>query len=102
MTTFDKPEIRLLAHLMSELSEEHWCAGWLQDCEYALWADLTGDEVNGIKAWGVSPESREELRLLHELADGWIIWSDTTKGQAFLPTTEWQAHLASIRAFASE
>jgi len=95
MTLKESPQARLLARLMSDLSEDYFCAGWLIGCEYALWADLTGTEVCGERGWGLSEEEKEELRVAHELARGWIIWSDEVRGQVYLPTAEWLAHLAS-------
>jgi len=53
MTLKESPQARLLARLMSDISEDHFCAGWLIGCEYALWADLTGQEFAGERAWGI-------------------------------------------------
>jgi hypothetical protein len=90
----ENPKARLLARLMGDLSEDYFCAGWLTGCEYALWADLTGAEVKGQKGWGISVEEKEELRVAHELAGGWIVWSNEVQDRAYLPTDEWLAHLA--------
>lgn len=90
------PQIRLLHRRMCDASEDHWCAQWFIGCEYALWADLTGNIVNGKKPWGISEEDKEELRLLHELAGGWIIWSNELRDNAFLTTGEWLAHLEEL------
>jgi hypothetical protein len=94
MTLLESPQARLLARLMSDLSEDYFCAGWLGGCEYALWADLTGAQVRGQKGWAISAEEKEELRVAHELAGGWIVWSDQVQGRAYLTTGEWLAHLA--------
>ncbi len=89
------PEARLLARRMSDVSEDHWCAGWFIGCEYALWADLTGaPTVAGKKAWGISDSDREELQLLHQLAGGWIAWPEDSREQVFLTTQEWLEFLA--------
>ena len=88
---------RLLLRLMHDLSEEHWCAQWFTGCEYALWADLAGTEVSGKRPWGISEEAREELRILQKLADGLFVWSDETRGPAFLTTNAWLKHLANIK-----
>ncbi len=80
---------------MSDISEDHFCAGWLIGCEYALWADLTGQEVAGERAWGISEEQKEELRFLHEAAGGWVMWSESSGEKVFLSTEEWLNHLAS-------
>ncbi len=83
---------RLLARVMSGLSEDYFCAGWLGDCEYALWADLTGyEEIAGVKAWGITQEEKDELRLAHEVAGGWIVWGEG--GETYLSNKDWQEHL---------
>jgi hypothetical protein len=88
-----KPEARLLARLMSDLSEDYWCAGWLTGCEYALWADLTGTDVLGEKGWGLEESDREELAVAQELAGGWVRWSGEQGHEIFLTTQEWLDHL---------
>jgi hypothetical protein len=80
--------------MMSYLSEEMWCAGWMTGCEYALWADLTGQEVAGKRAWGIAEEDKEDLRFLHEAAGGWVMWSEDAGEKVFLSTEAWLAHLA--------
>jgi hypothetical protein len=34
----------LLRKLMSGISEDYWCAGWLSGLEYTLWDAVTGSE----------------------------------------------------------
>jgi hypothetical protein len=36
----------LLRKLMSGISEEYWCAGWLAGLEYTLWNAITGKRKN--------------------------------------------------------
>jgi hypothetical protein len=92
--TLNTPAARLLYRVMTGISEDCWCAGWLVDCEYALWANLTGKDVVGVKAWRISVHEVEELRLAHEVAGGWIVWSDERRGLIFLTTEKWLEHLA--------
>lgn len=80
---------RLISRTMSALSEEYFCAGWLTDCEYALWADLMGVPVGSEQGWGITEEDKEDLRLAHDIAGGWVIWSETTGGRVFLSDKEW-------------
>jgi hypothetical protein len=88
-----KPEARLLARLMSDLSEDYFCAGWLDGCEYALWADLTGSVSEDEKGWGISEADKEELRVAQQLAGGWIVWSEEKGETEFLPLKDWLEHL---------
>ena len=87
--------------VMSALSEDFFCATWMYDCEYALWSDLQGSEAGGRKGWGISSSDREELALVHRLADGWIIWSNEEKDLRFLTTEAWLDHLSHHLAEAS-
>jgi hypothetical protein len=91
------PAARLLARLMSDLSEEYWCAGWLIDCEYALWAELTGERLLNERGWGISDEEKEELRLLQETRWRLDYLVGRERWPVFLPMEEWRAHLASRR-----
>lgn len=92
------PAARLLYRVMTDISEDYWCAGWLADCEYALWANVTGEDVAGVKAWRISESEVEELRLAHEVANGWIVWSDERRGPIFLANEEWLEYLAARNA----
>jgi len=50
----------LLRKVMSGISEECWCAGWLHNLEYLLW-----DAVTGRREGICSPEEIEQLKCLH-------------------------------------
>ncbi len=77
-----------LAALMSSLSEDLWCAGWLTGTEHALWKMVQG----GPREWGMGEVSQRQvdlLRLLSEEAEGWIIYG--ANGPHFVPIDEWKA-----------
>jgi len=74
----------LLARLMSDVSEERWCAGWLGGLEYILW-----DAVLGRQKSACSSEEIEQLKYLSEKCGGWIIWDEQSKGEKFVPMQEW-------------
>ena len=74
----------LLRKLMSEISEEHWCAGWLGSLEYILW-----DAVTGKRKDVCSLEEIEQLKYLSEKCGGWIIWDEQVIGEKFVPMEEW-------------
>ena len=46
MSHIDEQKITagLLKKLMSAISEERWCAGWMHGLEYTLWDMVTGVE----------------------------------------------------------
>lgn len=74
----------LLRKLMSEISEEHWCAGWLGGLEYTLW-----DAVVGKRKDICSSEEVEQLKYLSGKCGGWIIWDEQAKGERFVPIEKW-------------
>jgi hypothetical protein len=77
-----------LRRLMSDMSEEHCCAGWLDGTEYVLWSMVQGGDTK----WGfgeVRPESIADLRRLSEAVQGWWRWDDDAGGKVFVPIDEW-------------
>lgn len=77
-----------LAALMSSLSEDLWCAGWLAGTEQRLWQMVQG----GPREWGMGEVTHRQvdlLRLLSEEAEGWIIYG--TNGPHFVPIDQWKA-----------
>jgi hypothetical protein len=73
----------LLLKLMSWISEERWCAGWLRNLEYILW-----DAVTGRREGICSLEEIDELKYLSEKCGGWIIWHEQSRSEKFLPMQE--------------
>jgi hypothetical protein len=75
----DAPPLeRVLAQVMSDYSENNWCAGWLMDLEDTLWDAIWG---------GPSPDvtsDLEEIKALAELTGAWIIWDERTRGKAIV------------------
>lgn len=88
-----------LADLMSDISEDCWCAGWLSCNEYALWgmvADPTAERRYGFGY--VEDEQVAELMSLAQRTGGWIIYFDDAFdpdapvedwGERFIPMAEW-------------
>lgn len=78
-----------LFSLMSDASEEHWCAGWMSGTEIALWKAI--QQYPQPMQWGMRPVDLDTVRKLHDLAlavDGWWMWGDD--GQRFVPLDEWK------------
>lgn len=76
-----------LAHLISNASEDCWCAGWLTDCEHQLWDAATR---SGEFEWGLGVVPRRYLDTLLGLAEAsrhWVVWRDG--GVKSLPLSEW-------------
>jgi hypothetical protein len=89
----DPTSVVPLAELMSNISEECYCAGWMMGLEYALWDMVLG----GSRRYGQSEASEAqvtEMRRLSERAGGWVRWQDDV-GEVFVPLDEWVAEYAS-------
>jgi hypothetical protein len=83
----DPEAARELAHLMSCISEECWCAGWLSGTEYDLW-DAIKDTSNPYE-WGlcdIPEEMRRELKPLSDRCNGWIVCHEDLE---FVQMDEW-------------
>ncbi len=74
-----------LLALMTGISEEFWCAGWMNGMEFDLWRRAAGTNYGqGI----ITERQATLLRLLHEECGGWWMW-DYARGPVFVRTEEW-------------
>jgi hypothetical protein len=94
------PLRRVLARMMSDLSEDCYCAGWLTDTEFSLWALVVGDPNRG--AWSVQPMEIEALRELAELSGAWIVWPRGWNREAPVALGDWVEVYAARRAREAE
>lgn len=76
MRQIDEREQYPLANLMSDISEEAMCAGWLIDNEYILWAIMTGQIENRYGFGPVAEKHIAHLKYWHAQEGGWVIWVD--------------------------
>jgi hypothetical protein len=89
-------EQQALAHYMSGVSEEAYCAGWLSGLEFALWEAVLGQ----CDTFGGVPMHETRAHRLRELArscGGWIVF-DESRGRTWLPLAEWEARFAEWQA----
>lgn len=93
---------RALYNLMSDISEDCWCAGWMHGNEYALWTLVTDPKSKGGEYGGVKVDQRhiDDLRAISNEIGGWIRWRDDEEdpslpceewGPVFTPMAEWLA-----------
>lgn len=78
--------------IMSGISEECWCAGWLNGNEAALWPPRAMRYGQG----EVTERQAMLLRLLSEEAGGWWGWNDD--GPVFMSMPEWLIKVESSHA----
>ena len=81
-----------LCNTMSAISEDCYCASWLDGLEYSLWAAMQYPNIPGELHGAMMEIDLEKLDRCRELSSalgGWIIWvSDLTDPPA-LPGEEW-------------
>jgi len=80
-----------LLGLMTGISEEFWCAGWMSGMEYDLWLAEPG------KHYGQGTLSARQatlLRLLSEECGGWWYWHGN-QGPKFITLDKWRDKIAS-------
>src|ERR1035437_3176520 len=76
-----------LYELMSDISEDCYCAGWMIGNEYTIWRALQTGEMS----YGMGDIDAEQLARCRELAtelDGWIVWVKND-GPHFVPMAQW-------------
>jgi hypothetical protein len=77
-----------LAKYMSDVSEEAYCAVWMEGLEYALWEVVTGQRVEYGRLV-LTEEHRMQLRRLSEACGGWVIFDDETE-ETWLSMAAWK------------
>lgn len=83
------PEQAKLAQLMSDISEECWCAGWMHGTEFRLWEAITDPQDH--RHWGqdyIDDEMVEHLKRLSGGVRGWVRYEEGV-GELFVPLDEW-------------
>jgi len=81
--------VKLLIDLMSDISEDAYCASWMSKCEYGIWEAI---HTNG--HYGMTVIARDEamrLRVISRLIGGWVQWEwGNSDDPVFVPMDEWQ------------
>lgn len=91
-----------LFEVMTDLSEENWCAAWLSDLEYTLWSFVCELRTSGefpTRRWGADIIERAQVLELSDLslaAGGWWMWnlprgttSERGQGAIFVTAAVW-------------
>jgi hypothetical protein len=92
--------VHALRELMSEISEDQYCAGWMDSLEFALWKFIQGEIVDREYGMGkIKASTLKRLKKLAEKAGGWWTYflndeysrprSPDYSGPAFVPLVDW-------------
>ena len=84
-----------LAELMSDISEDHYCAGWLIDLEYSLWSIVTGDSANTFGFGAIERWKIKRLKALSAATGGWIERQRDAEHETFVPMEIWLKQFAA-------
>ena len=71
-----------LCLLMSQISEQEYCAGWINGNEYFIWSKMQGKG-----GCDLTESEIAKLRTLADAAGGWWIWRG--KAPELVPMAEW-------------
>ena len=77
-----------LLMLMTGISEEAWCAGWMSGLEHSLWQAKAGQRYGMIT---LTERQASLLKLLSDEAGGWWMWDDGKGGATFMFEEEWKS-----------
>jgi len=86
-----------IQRIISELSEEAYAAGWMQEAEYDVWRLSTEGG-----SWGhlTATEAEPQLRRLLQLAGSsgcWVIWDELSEEERPVRLLDWYASYRAWR-----
>ncbi len=76
---------------MSYLSEDAFCASWMDGLEFELWKAMN-NEINEYGTLKFNDEIIEKLKKLSSKAKVWIVFDDSRE-ELYLPWELWYARL---------
>lgn len=82
---------------MREISEDCFCARWIQDNEYNIWDAIVSGDASPLSSW-MSPSLLRRCQKLSRQIGGWIYWAD---GPQFAPKAQWLAMVDARRKLAA-
>jgi hypothetical protein len=80
---------RTLAREMSEISEQAFCAGWMDELEYRLWEIVH----EGPRKYGQIALTDGQVTRLRDLSNelrGWVRFNDESEVEEFVESERWQ------------
>ena len=80
---------RTLREMMSDISEDCWCAGWMSGLEFLLWEAVSTGDAGSWARHGVTIEHIAKLQRMSDVLGGWVMWDDGLRDERFVPIDEW-------------
>ena len=94
-----------LREMISQISEDRYCASWRHGVEFSLWDEVLDLEASGPPPWHPRQEHWEwqpaTIRRLLDLAkmlDGWWTWRPGAHDPEFVSLDEWKRIYAHRQA----
>lgn len=72
-----------LMGIMSDISEDRYCARWYSGIEHILWREVVDDRADDLQT--------QTLRALAHAAGGWPAWAEGEGRVRIVPISEWHA-----------
>lgn len=91
-----------LALAMEDISQDHYCAGWMRNLEYSLWKMIIDRSAD--RQYGMYPITDEQLDRLLDLSrecGGWIIYLEDA-GSTFVTMEKWLRYFTDHKAEAEK
>lgn len=88
------PEMAALFDVMSEVSEDAYCASWIHGNEFFVWNILHPYTDKGYAPHGIAQEELQRIKELEAGTKGWIVWIDNQEIPG-LPVDLWGPYFVS-------
>lgn len=92
--TYSEKELKyLLVDLISELSEETYCASWLDKIEYEIWKIINQEaDTKTIKVWSKRGDLEivEDLNYLKDVTKSWAYWDEASGEPIPIDLADWK------------
>lgn len=89
-----------LLSIMEDISEDHWCAGWMSDNEYSLWGIVFDDRPRRYGMMEVNEAQIARMKQLAEQTDTWFYFSHDADDPDLIGVSldDFRDRLASLRS----
>jgi hypothetical protein len=80
----------LLGRLVSDLSQDYWCPGWLMDVEFELWEALTEQNTS------ITKGEMAQLRYPSDRCGGRIVHDNAPPHRRYVRLADWFARVRAV------